>query len=163
MFGIILDLANLFSCFLYVVLGSMHWPLSSVQINGSMRADGQSYAKPTKISDGTLIGGLGGGSGGTILLFLQELVLLENSSLSVNGGHGGPLGGGGGGGGRVHFHWSKIYTGDEYVPLATVRGIVNSRYAYYSFYSANFMKTSRLICAKLPVNCYNSLCVVIAL
>ncbi|XP_052209354.1 uncharacterized protein LOC127812869 isoform X2 [Diospyros lotus] len=109
-----------------IVLGSMHWPLSRVQINGSMRADGQSYAKPTKISDGTLIGGLGGGSGGTILLFLQELVLLENASLSVNGGHGGPLGGGGGGGGRVHFHWSKIYTGDEYVPLATVCGVVNS-------------------------------------
>lgn len=107
----------------------MQWPLLRLQINGSMSTDGQSRTKPTKNSNGTLIGGLGGGSGGTILLFLQALVLQENSSLSVNGGHGGPLGGGGGGGGRVHFHWSKIYVGDEYVPLASISGTINTRYA----------------------------------
>ncbi|KAI8534522.1 hypothetical protein RHMOL_Rhmol10G0096600 [Rhododendron molle] len=109
-----------------IVLGSMQWPLLRLQINGSMSTDGQSCAKPTKNGNGTLIGGLGGGSGGTILLFLQALVLQENSSLSVNGGHGGPLGGGGGGGGRVHFHWSKIYVGDEYVPLASISGTINT-------------------------------------
>ncbi|XP_057487508.1 uncharacterized protein LOC130773578 [Actinidia eriantha] len=108
-----------------IVLGSMQWPLLRLQINGSMRADGQSCANPTKNSDGSLIGGLGGGSGGTVLLFLQALVLEDNSSLSVSGGHGGPLGGGGGGGGRVHFHWSKIDVGDEYVPLATISGTIN--------------------------------------
>ncbi|XP_028079386.1 uncharacterized protein LOC114281136 isoform X3 [Camellia sinensis] len=109
-----------------IVLGSMQWPLLGLQINGSVRADGQSCAKPTKNSDGTSVGGLGGASGGTILLFLQELVLLENSSLSVSGGHGGQLGGGGGAGGRVHFHWSKMDVGDEYVPLATISGTINS-------------------------------------
>ena len=100
-----------------------------------MRADGQSCANPTKNSDGSLIGGLGGGSGGTVLLFLQALVLEDNSSLSVSGGHGGPLGGGGGGGGRVHFHWSKIDVGDEYVPLATISGTINKRYAPWAWYS----------------------------
>lgn len=110
------------------MLGSLQWPLLRLQINGSMSTDGQSCGKP-KNSNGTLIGGLGGGSGGTILLFLQALVLEGNSSLSVNGGHGGPLGGGGGGGGRVHFHWSKIYVGDEYVPLASISGTINTRYA----------------------------------
>ncbi|KAL6985840.1 hypothetical protein U1Q18_019212 [Sarracenia purpurea var. burkii] len=108
----------------------MQWPLLRLQINGSLRADGQSCTQTTTNSDGTLIGGLGGGSGGTILLFLQQLVLDENSSLSASGGHGGPLGGGGGGGGSVHFHWSKIDVGDEYVPFATIRGNINSRYAH---------------------------------
>ncbi|XAR70587.1 hypothetical protein NMG60_11027490 [Bertholletia excelsa] len=109
-----------------IVMGSMQWPLLRLQINGSIRADGQSCAKPTTNSDGSLIGGLGGGSGGTVLVFLQSLVVVEKSSLSVNGGHGGPLGGGGGGGGRIHFHWSKIDAGDEYVPLATVGGSIDS-------------------------------------
>ena len=81
--------------------------------------------------NGSLIGGLGGGSGGTVLLFLQELRLSENSSLSVVGGNGGLLGGGGGGGGRVHFHWCKIDVGDEYTPVASINGSINSRYVYY--------------------------------
>lgn len=97
-----------------------------------MRADGQSYGEVTRNSNGTTIGGFGGGSGGTILLFLQALALVENSYLSVAGGHGVPLGGGGGGGGRVHFHWSKIDIGDEYVPIATINGTIYSRYAIKS-------------------------------
>ncbi|KAJ0970738.1 hypothetical protein J5N97_018697 [Dioscorea zingiberensis] len=72
------------------------------------------------------MGGLGGGSGGTILLFLQSLALEKNSSLSVSGGNGGPVGGGGGGGGRVHFDWSNVATGDEYVQIATVNGTIMS-------------------------------------
>lgn len=110
-----------------IVMGAMQWPLSKLVLHGFLRADGQSHSKMTRNSNGTLIGGLGGGSGGTILLFLQKLILTENSDLSVAGGRGGPLGGGGGGGGRIHFHWSDINTGDEYVPTATVKGIINSR------------------------------------
>lgn len=109
-----------------IVLGSKPWPLLRLQINGTVRANGQSVAKSAINSEGTLVGGLGGGSGGTVLLFLQELALEDNSSLSVSGGYGGPCGGGGGGGGRVHFHWSKIATGNEYVPLATIRGAINN-------------------------------------
>lgn len=114
-----------------LVMGSRQWPLLRLDIYGSIRVDGQSCHKPTRNSNGTLIGGLGGGSGGTILLFLQGLALAEGSSLSVAGGYGGPLGGGGGGGGRIHFHWSKIAIGDEYVPLAFVDGMMNNRYACF--------------------------------
>ncbi|KAI4315173.1 hypothetical protein L6164_028014 [Bauhinia variegata] len=109
-----------------IVMGSMQWPLLRLDLYGSLRADGQSFSKAIKSSLGSLVGGLGGGSGGTVLLFLQELRLLENSSLSVVGGNGGPLGGGGGGGGRIHFHWSKIGAGDEYAPVASISGTMNS-------------------------------------
>ncbi|XWS38680.1 hypothetical protein CRYUN_Cryun19dG0151800 [Craigia yunnanensis] len=109
-----------------IVMGSNQWPLLRLSIYGSLRADGQSFGKATVDGNGSLIGGLGGGSGGTVLLFLKELMLAENSSLSTFGGNGGPLGGGGGGGGRVHFHWSKIGIGDEYVPVATISGFINS-------------------------------------
>ncbi|KAH6818003.1 MraZ [Perilla frutescens var. frutescens] len=108
-----------------VVIGSRQWPLLRLDNYGFISADGQSYHKPTRNSNGTLLGGLGGGSGGTILLFLQALSLAENSSLSAVGGYGGALGGGGGGGGRIHFHWSKIAAGEEYVPLAFVNGAIN--------------------------------------
>ncbi|KAF8379153.1 hypothetical protein HHK36_028582 [Tetracentron sinense] len=107
-------------------MGSIQWPLSKLDIYGSLRADGQSYGKPTRNRNGTLMGGGGGGSGGTVLLFLQSLTLGKNSSLSVAGGNGGRDGGGGGGGGRVHFHWSGIAAGDEYVPIATISGSINS-------------------------------------
>ncbi|KAG0496836.1 hypothetical protein HPP92_001527 [Vanilla planifolia] len=107
-----------------IVMGSMKWPLSRLDVHGSLAADGQSYG--TINYNGSLVGGLGGGSGGTVLLFLQELVLEKNSSLSVNGGNGGPTGGGGGGGGRIHFDWSNIATGDEYVQLASVNGTILS-------------------------------------
>ncbi|EOY24117.1 Uncharacterized protein TCM_015803 isoform 1 [Theobroma cacao] len=109
-----------------IVMGSTQWPLLRLSIYGSLRADGQSFGKATINGNRSLIGGLGGGSGGTVLLFLQELMLAENSSLSTVGGDGGPLGGGGGGGGRVHFHWSNIGIGDEYVPVATIDGFINS-------------------------------------
>ena len=112
-------------------MGSIQWPLVRLDIYGSLRADGESFSRTTGNGNGSLIGGLGGGSGGTVLLFLQELRLSENSSLSVVGGKGGLLGGGGGGGGRVHFHWSKIDAGDEYTPVASINGSINSWYAYY--------------------------------
>ena len=117
-------------CFL--VMGSIQWPLLGLEIHGTLSADGQSFGKATKNGNGSLIGGVGGGSGGTILLFLQELRIAENSSLSVLGGDGGPHGGGGGGGGRVHFHWSKIDNGDEYVPVASISGSIDSRYDFKS-------------------------------
>ncbi|XP_071918624.1 uncharacterized protein [Coffea arabica] len=109
-----------------IVMGSNQWPLLRLDIRGSVRSDGESCRKAATNSNGSLIGGLGGGSGGTILLFLQSLALYLNSSLSVVGGHGGPLGGGGGGGGRIHFHWSNIDAGNEYVPLATVNGTLSN-------------------------------------
>ncbi|KAL1531208.1 hypothetical protein AAHA92_33913 [Salvia divinorum] len=108
-----------------IVIGSRQWPLLRLDNYGFISADGQSCHKSTHNSNGTLIGGLGGGSGGTILLFLQAISLVENSSLSAVGGYGGALGGGGGGGGRIHFHWSKIAAGEEYVPLAFVNGAIN--------------------------------------
>ncbi|XP_047941636.1 uncharacterized protein LOC125188681 isoform X1 [Salvia hispanica] len=108
-----------------IVIGSTQWPLLRLDNYGFISADGQSCHKSTHNSNGTLIGGLGGGSGGTILLFLQAISLVENSSLSAVGGYGGALGGGGGGGGRIHFHWSKIAAGEEYVPLALVNGAIN--------------------------------------
>ncbi|KAF3340460.1 hypothetical protein FCM35_KLT16231 [Carex littledalei] len=109
-----------------IVVGSMKWPLSKLEIHGSLSADGQSPLPNSVRSNGSLTGGLGGGSGGTVLLFLQSLLLEENSSLSAAGGRGGPRGGGGGGGGRVHFHWSNIATEDEYVQIASVNGTILS-------------------------------------
>nr|DAD18250.1 TPA_asm: hypothetical protein HUJ06_019713 [Nelumbo nucifera] len=109
-----------------IVIGSIQWPLLKLDIYGSLMADGQSYGKAIRDHNSNLVGGIGGGSGGTILLFLQALTLGENSSLSVSGGNGGPVGGGGGGGGRVHFDWATIATGDEYVPIATINGAIDS-------------------------------------
>lgn len=109
-----------------IVMGSMQWPLLKLDILGAVRCDGQSFDNGAANSNGSAVGGVGGGSGGTILFFLQFFALSENSILSVMGGYGGPLGGGGGGGGRVHFHWSTVYVGDEYIPLAAVDGIVNN-------------------------------------
>lgn len=114
-----------------LVIGSIQWPLLRLDIYGSLRADGQSGGKKTINGNSSLIGGLGGGSGGTILLFLQELTLEKHSLLSAVGGNGGSPGGGGGGGGRVHFHWSKIDVGIEYVPVATINGSINNRYALF--------------------------------
>lgn len=125
--------------YVMVVIGSRQWPLLRLDNYGFISADGQSCHKPTRNSNGTLIGGLGGGSGGTILLFLQSLALAENSSLSVVGGYGGSFGGGGGGGGRIHFHWSKIAGGEEYVPLAFVDGAINLRYV--NIYDITWMFT----------------------
>ncbi|RLM65395.1 hypothetical protein C2845_PM16G02960 [Panicum miliaceum] len=109
-----------------IVIGSMKWPLSRLLIYGSVNSDGESHRGTTGNSNGTFKGGVGGGSGGSILLFLQGLLPDKNSSLSASGGNGGVYGGGGGGGGRIHFHWSNIATGDEYVQIASVNGTVAS-------------------------------------
>ncbi|KAL4199587.1 hypothetical protein AMTRI_Chr03g51930 [Amborella trichopoda] len=110
-----------------IAMGSTQWPLSKLSIHGTLKADGQSCGKPRHNNNGTVVGGIGGGSGGTILLFLQALKLGYNSTLSVVGGNGGPIGGGGGGGGRIHFDWSNIATGDEYVPIAILNGTIYTR------------------------------------
>lgn len=123
----------------------MKWPLSKLLIYGSLSSDGESHRGTKKNSNGTYKGGNGGGSGGTILLFLQGLLLERNSSLSASGGNGGLIGGGGGGGGRIHFHWSNIATGDEYVQIASVNGLVASRYANYGYLITAYSKRGCLV------------------
>ncbi|KAJ6994791.1 hypothetical protein NC653_017555 [Populus alba x Populus x berolinensis] len=112
-----------------IVMGSLEHPLSSLSVEGSVRADGESFKGITRdqlvVMKGTA-GGPGGGSGGTILLFLHTLDLGEHAVLSSVGGYGSPKGGGGGGGGRVHFHWSDIPTGDMYQPIARVNGSIHT-------------------------------------
>ncbi|CAK7353096.1 unnamed protein product [Dovyalis caffra] len=112
-----------------IVMGSLEHPLSSLSVEGSVRADGESFKGITRdqlvVMNGTG-GGPGGGSGGTILLFLHTLDLGEYAVLSSVGGYGSPKGGGGGGGGRVHFHWSDIPTGDVYQPIARVNGSIHA-------------------------------------
>lgn len=110
-------------------MGSWEHSLSSLLIFGSVEANGESFS--SAVAD-ISSGGPGGGSGGTILLFLRTLTLGEASVLSSGGGLG-SHGGGGGGGGRIHLHWSDIPTGDEYLPIATVKGTINSRFAKISF------------------------------
>lgn len=111
-------------------MGSMEHSLTSLSVYGSIRADGESFEEEIYQQRGRLISdiGPGGGSGGTILLFVHTLVLGDSSFISTTGGHGSHNGGGGGGGGRVHFHWSDIPTGDEYLPLASVKGNIHARY-----------------------------------
>ncbi|KAL2610427.1 hypothetical protein R1flu_029000 [Riccia fluitans] len=106
-----------------IVLGSLDHPVASVDISGAMTADGES----SNVTAEEQVGGPGGGSGGSLLLFLQSLTLQNGSLLSSAGGHGGPVGGGGGGGGRIHFHWSNIATGDDYLPVASVEGYIHTR------------------------------------
>ncbi|XP_057872729.1 uncharacterized protein LOC131078912 isoform X2 [Cryptomeria japonica] len=110
-----------------IVMGSKEHPLWKLDIFGSVKADGESLESETEDRITEMAGGSGGGSGGTLLLFLQTLTLGNNSFLSSAGGHGGRVGGGGGAGGRVHFHWSGIPTGDEYVPIANVNGTIYTR------------------------------------
>lgn len=112
-------------------MGSLEHSLSSLSVYGSLRADGESFGELVRMQDyGSLDssnGGPGGGSGGTILLFLRTLTLGDSSILSSAGGHGSHNGGGGGGGGRIHFDWSDIPTGDEYLPIASVKGRMHTR------------------------------------
>ncbi|KAJ9701900.1 hypothetical protein PVL29_003914 [Vitis rotundifolia] len=114
-----------------IVMGSLEHPLSSLSIEGSVKADGESSRESTRNNYYSMNNGSnvnpGGGSGGTILLFLRSLALGEAAVLSSIGGHGSPHGGGGGGGGRIHFHWSDIPTGDVYQPIASVKGSIHSR------------------------------------
>lgn len=111
------------------MIGSLEHSLTSLSVHGAIRADGDSFGDDIRQQDGRLMSnvGPGGGSGGTILLFLRTLFLGESSYISAAGGHGSPYGGGGGGG-RVHFHWSDIPAGDEYIPLASVKGSIHARY-----------------------------------
>lgn len=113
-------------------MGSLEHSLSSLTLNGALRADGESFGKDIRELEGLRISGIGpgGGSGGTILLFVHMLVLGESSIISTNGGHGSPGGGGGGGGGRIHFHWPDVPVGDEYVPLANVDGSIITRFIH---------------------------------
>lgn len=137
---------------IWAVMGSLEHPLSSLSIEGSVRADGESFQTSRKSKYAVVDGsseGLGGGSGGTILLFLQTLDLGDSSVLSSVGGHGGPNGGGGGGGGRVHFHWSNIPAGDVYQPIASVKGsiltgsvlpLISSNVTYFSRFRSDSSK-----------------------
>ncbi|CAA0824261.1 Unknown protein [Striga hermonthica] len=112
-----------------LVMGSLEHPLMSLYVEGSVRADGDSYTGSLQMknpSTDDVNFGPGGGSGGTILLFLRSLTLGKFGNLSSVGGHGSLSGGGGGGGGRIHFHWSDIPTGDVYWPLATVNGTISA-------------------------------------
>ncbi|KAE8674389.1 glutamyl-tRNA(Gln) amidotransferase subunit C [Hibiscus syriacus] len=111
-------------------MGSMDQPLSSLFVEGAVRADGESFAETVwqhkySVSNDSSIAP-GGGSGGTVLLFLHTLTLGESAILSSVGGYGSPKGGGGGGGGRIHFHWSDIPIGDLYHPIARVKGSIYS-------------------------------------
>ncbi|EOY30581.1 Uncharacterized protein TCM_037740 isoform 2 [Theobroma cacao] len=112
-----------------IVMGSLEHLLSSLTVYGSLRADGESFGEAIRKQAHSTISniGPGGGSGGTILLFVHTIVLGDSSVISTAGGHGSPSGGGGGGGGRVHFHWSDIPTGDEYLPIASVKGSIITR------------------------------------
>ncbi|MBA0633037.1 hypothetical protein Godav_001688 [Gossypium davidsonii] len=114
-----------------IVMGSVEHPLSSLSVEGSVRADGEGFAETVWqyknfLSNVSSIAP-GGGSGGTVLLFLHTMTLGESAILSSVGGYGSPKGGGGGGGGRIHFHWSNIPTGDVYQPIARVKGSVYAR------------------------------------
>lgn len=104
-------------------MGSWDHPLTSLSVEGSVKADGDSFEGQLQRKDSHRPGG---GSGGTILLFLHFLDLDESGNMSSAGGHG-SVGGGGGGGGRIHFHWSDIPTGDMYQPIATVNGSIQIR------------------------------------
>ncbi len=118
-----------------LVLGSLDHPISTVEVYGDLVADGESLYEEGLAKAMTTVaeqqgnnGGPGGGSGGSLLLFLKTMTMGNMSLLSSVGGHGGLLGGGGGGGGRVHFHWSNIATGEDFVPLATGRGLITTWY-----------------------------------
>ncbi|KAJ6813534.1 uncharacterized protein M6B38_141930 [Iris pallida] len=109
-----------------IVMGSMEHSLSSLSVYGSLKADGESSGELGGPTNDSSVGP-GGGSGGTILLFLHSLTVGKESILSSAGGLGSLSGGGGGGGGRIHFHWSDIPTGEEYLPIANVKGNISSR------------------------------------
>jgi hypothetical protein len=104
-------------------MGSLEQSLPLLSLAGSIEANGGSFAGAVTHAANE---GPGGGSGGTILLFVRALSLEEGSVLSSAGGVG-SNGSGGGGGGRIHFHWSDIPTGDDYIPFATVNGSILAR------------------------------------
>lgn len=133
------------SPFAWIVIGSLEHSLSSLSIEGSLKADGESFGEDLTKQNHRSISkiGPGGGSGGTILLFVNTLALGNSSTISTVGGHGSPNGGGGGGGGRVHFHWSEIPIGDAYLPIARVKGSILTGYTPFlvnDFVVCYFMK-----------------------
>lgn len=139
-------------------MGSLGHSLSSLSIDGSLRADGESFGENIgkKVGKGDI--GPGGGSGGTILLFVHSLALGDSSTISTVGGHGSHSGGGGGGGGRLHFHWSDITVGDEYQPLARINGTINIRFVsdqihlyFTSFGQWNFFTLLPILYVKLEL------------
>ncbi|XP_051132101.1 uncharacterized protein LOC127252110 [Andrographis paniculata] len=111
-----------------IVMGSVEHSLSRLVVEGEIKADGESFGKYVGKDNGVVVSdvGPGGGSGGTILLFLRYLNINRTATISSSGGHG-CADGGGGGGGRIHFHWSDIPVGDEYMPMATVNGTITVR------------------------------------
>ncbi|XP_039008043.1 uncharacterized protein LOC120135987 isoform X1 [Hibiscus syriacus] len=114
-----------------IVFGSMEHPLSSLSVEGAVRADGESsegtvWKQEYSVSNDSIIAP-GGDSGGTVLLFLHTLTLGGSAILSSAGGYGSPKGGAGGGGGRIHFHWSEIPSSDVYQPIASVKGGIYAR------------------------------------
>lgn len=117
-------------------MGSMEHALSSLSVYGSLRADGESFGDDIRKKGGRMISniGPGGGSGGSILLFIHTMALGNSSTVSTIGGHGSPDGGGGGGGGRIHFHWSNIPVGDEYLPIATANGSIQTGFVFSNVY-----------------------------
>ncbi|KAG8376085.1 hypothetical protein BUALT_Bualt09G0026800 [Buddleja alternifolia] len=120
-----------------IVMGSLEHSLSKLVVHGEIKADGESYGKYVRWMDGRVISdvGPGGASGGTILLFIHYLVLDDTATISTSGGHG-SANGGGGGGGRIHFHWSEISVGDEYMPMAIVKGTIGFR--FFMLFSSPF-------------------------
>lgn len=113
-------------------MGSLEHSLSALSIDGSLRADGESFGEGIRSRRDISNVGPGGGSGGTILLFVRSAILSNSSVVSAVGGHGSPGGGGGGGGGRIHFHWSDIPMGNEYLPLATVNGSIQTGFVNFA-------------------------------
>lgn len=103
--------------------------MSTLSIEGSVKADGESFQESQErkhtILDGLGVGP-GGGSGGTILVFLHTVVIGDSATVSSIGGYGSSDGSGGGGGGRIHFHWSDIPIGDVYQPIASVTGSIHA-------------------------------------
>lgn len=123
-----LRFTNISLIFYVIVMGSLEHSVSKLTIFGELIADGESYGKYVGKKESGFVSdiGPGGGSGGTILLFIHNLVLGHTSRISTDGGHG-STNGGGGGGGRIHFHWSDILTGEEYMPIAIVKGTISVR------------------------------------
>ncbi|EMS64535.1 hypothetical protein TRIUR3_03653 [Triticum urartu] len=142
-----------------IVIGSMKWPLARLLIYGSVSSNGESNRDTIGNSSGSFKGGIGGGSGGTILFFLQGLLVEKNSSLSASGGKGGIHGGGGGGGGRIHFHWSNIATGDEFVQIASINGTVASSGGSGND-DGHFGEDGTITGKECPVGLYGTFCTV---
>ena len=63
-------------------MGSFQWPLLKLDIYGSLSANGQSFG-PTRNSNASLIGGVGGGSGGTVCVIGRNCLQTSQQILEV--------------------------------------------------------------------------------